>query len=122
MRKFIIQLVAGVLALWLATIIVPSVKFEGTVWYLIFAGLVLALLNLIIRPIIELITLPIKIITLGLFSLVIGTLMVWIVDIVFPQLIIPGFLPLFWTALINWGVLVILALILPKRKNKNIEN
>lgn len=122
MRKFIIQLIAGVLTLWLATIIVPEVEFTGNVWLMILAGLVLALLNFIIRPIIELITLPIKIITLGLFSLVIGTLMVWIIDIIFPQLIIPGFLPLFWTALINWGVLVILALVFPKKKKGGIEN
>ncbi len=117
MSKFIIQLIAGILAIWLATIIVPSVKFEGPVLNLIFAGIVLGLLNLTIRPIVELITLPIKIITLGLFSLAIGVLMVWIVDILFAQLIIPGFNPLFWTSLINWGLIIVLALIFPKRKN-----
>jgi len=117
MSKFIIQLIAGILAVWLATIIVPSVKFEGPVLNLIFAGIVLGLLNLTIRPIVELITLPIKIITLGLFSLAIGVLMVWIVDILFAQLIIPGFNPLFWTSLINWGLIIVLALIFPKRKN-----
>jgi len=117
MSKFIIQLIAGILAIWLATIIVPSVKFEGPVLNLIFAGIVLGLLNLTIRPIVELITLPIKIITLGLFSLAIGVLMVWIVDILFAQLIIPGLNPLFWTSLINWGLIIVLALIFPKRKN-----
>ncbi len=116
MRKLFIQLVAGVLGIWLATIIVPSVKFAGTWLSLIIAGAVLGLLNFLIRPILEAISFPLKIITLGLFSFVIGSLMVWLVDILFPQLIIPGLIPLFWTAVINWALIIILALIMPKKK------
>lgn len=122
MRNFLIQLVAGVLGLWLAVIILPQVEFTGSWLGLVGAGVVLSFLNFFLRPVVEAITFPIKLITLGLFSLVISMAMVWLVDIFFPQLIIPGLLPLFLTAAINWAIVIILALLIPKRKDKDLED
>jgi putative membrane protein len=110
MINLIFQIVAGVLSLWLATKFVPGVEFVGEIKYLILAGSVLGLINFFIKPVLKFITLPLRIITFGLFSLVINMAMVWAVDVIFPELIISGIIPLFWTTLIVWGISFFLGL------------
>ena len=93
---------------------VPDVAFTGDWKLLLFAGFILGLINFFIKPILKLVTLPLRILTLGLFSLVINMAMVWLVDIFFTELIITGVVPLFWTSLIIWGFSTILPLFFRK--------
>jgi len=51
-----------------------------------------------------------------LFSLVMNMLMVWLVDILFPELTIPGLIPLFWTTIIVWVLCFLLGLYTPRKK------
>lgn len=102
LSRLLFQIVAGILGLWLAIKFVPGVEFRGPINTLLLAGLVLGLINFFIKPIINKITFPLRILTLGLFSLVINMIMVEIVDILFKELIIEGIVPLFWTSLIVW--------------------
>lgn len=62
-------------------------------------ALVLALVNAVIKPVVSLLSLPITILTLGLFSLVINTLMLWLAELIvgLPN---PGFLPTLVAALV----------------------
>lgn len=110
MTNLIFQIIGGILSFWLAVKFVPGVEFVGEIKYLIFAGALLGLINFFIKPILEIITLPLKILTFGLFGLVINVGLVWLVDIFFPELIIPGLVPLFWTTLIVWLVSFFLGL------------
>ncbi len=114
--KLIFQVIAGILSLWLAIKFVPGVDFTGETKYLLIAGAALGLINFFIKPILKIITLPLRILTLGLFSLVLNMLMVWIVDILFPELIIEGVISLFWVSLIVWGVSYFLGLYSPEKK------
>lgn len=66
----------------------------------LITALVLAFVNAIIRPIILLLTLPINILTLGLFTLVINGLMFWFVASFIKGFTIEGFWPAFWAALV----------------------
>lgn len=78
---------------------VPGVAVDG--WYAAFiAALVLGLVNAIIRPIFILLTLPINIITLGLFTFVINALLFWFVSSFVDNFDVAGFWPAFWGALI----------------------
>lgn len=105
MTTLIFQIIAGILSLWLAVKYVPGVELmEGEMKYLIMAGCVLGLINFFIKPILKIITLPFRILTLGLLGLAINMLLVWAIDILFPELIIEGIVPLFWTTLIAWIV------------------
>ena len=104
MWHLILQIVAGVLGIWLSTKLVPHVQFTGPFLTLVFAGVVLGVLNFFIRPVLKTIALPLRIITLNLFTLIINMAIVWVVDILFPELIIAGIMPLFWTSLIIWGI------------------
>ncbi len=104
MRKLFFQIVTGILGLLIATLLVPGVEFSGSWQILILAGFILGLINFFLKPILKLITLPLRMLTLGLFTLVINVGMIWIVDIFFPELAIVGILPLLWTSLIIWGL------------------
>ena len=66
----------------------------------LITALVLALVNAVIRPIIIVLTLPINILTLGLFTLVINGLMFWFVSTFIRGFVVTGFWPAFWAALI----------------------
>lgn len=116
MVKLIFQIIAGIASLWLAIKFVPGVEFAGEIKYLLLAGGFLGLINFFIKPLLKIITLPLKILTFGLFSLVINMAMVWLVDIFFPELIIQGLIPLFWTTVIVWLVSLFLGLYAPRKR------
>ncbi len=99
MLGFLIRAVLVALGLWLATALVPGVKID-TPSTLLLAGVLLGVVNSIIRPIAILLTLPMTIITLGLFLLVINAGMVALVAWMLPGMTIPGFGAAFWTAIL----------------------
>jgi len=117
-NKLISQIIASALGIFLAVHFVSGVSLSivpgqseifgipiTETWQMfLVVGLILGLLNLFVKPILNLITLPLKILTLGFFSLVINMAMIWVVDIVFLELIISGLISLFWTTMIVWGV------------------
>ena len=82
MKGFVYRLLITTLGLWAATLIVPGVHVAG-IGSLIVAALLLGIVNAVIRPIILLLTLPLTVITLGLFILVVNgislELVAWLV-------------------------------------------
>lgn len=91
-------------AVLVAAYVVPGVTV--TLPGAIIAAVVLAALNLIIRPILLFITLPITILTLGLFSLVVNAFLVLVASSLVPGFSIDGFWPAFFFAIVlavvNW--------------------
>ena len=77
---------------------------------LILVGTILGLINFFIKPILDKITLPLKILTLGLFSLILNMLIIWFLDILFLEFEISGLIPLFWTTIIIWLISFLLGL------------
>ncbi len=104
MKKLVSNLIVGALGLYLASVLVPGVLIEpeNKIKIIILAGLVLGVINFLLRPIVNLITLPFRILTFGLFGLIINMGLVWLVDFIFPELTVSGLSPLFWTGLIIW--------------------
>lgn len=121
--KLLFHIVSGILGLFLAIKFIPGVEFAGPVKTLLIAGLVLGLVNFFVKPILKKISLPLRIITFGLFSLIINMFLVWVTaDILFPgQIEISGLAPLFWTTLIIWGLNFIFGLYKPGKKAKVVE-
>ena len=123
MKKLLFHIVVATLGLWLATMFVPGVIVElypdsnffgiglTALWQVfLLLGIILGILNYFVKPVLDVITLPLKIITLGLFSFVIVVALIWAVDYIFKELYIPLWLPLFYTALIIWGLNTVLAI------------
>ena len=72
------RLLINAAALWAATRAVPGISFEGD-WRLLFVvALVFGVLNVLVRPVVTLLTLPLLIVTLGLFTFVVNALMLWL--------------------------------------------
>jgi len=101
MMGFLLRAVISAIGLWLATKWVTGVHVDSP-GYLIGAGLLLGVVNAIIRPIAFILTLPVTILTLGLFLLVLNAAMVWLVGVILPGFHAPWFMPAFLTSLIVW--------------------
>jgi putative membrane protein len=109
-QSLFLQIAAGIGGLAIAVRFVPGVEFTGEIQQLLIAGAVLGIINVIVKPILNVLTLPIRILTLGLSSLAINALLVLAVDIYFEELDIVGLLPLIWTTLIVWILSMLLNL------------
>lgn len=133
MQRFFSRIIAGILGLLLAVWFVPGIQvkvfsdsnFFGipltTTWHvIILLGIILGVLNTFIKPILNAITLPLRIVTLGLFGLVINIAMIWAIDLIFQEITIPFLWPILWTTIIVWGLNILLPGIL-RKKHKSLE-
>jgi len=91
MPGFAVRLLISALGLWLASAVVPGVQITG-VFTLLIAAFLLGVVNAIVRPVLVLLTLPITIVTLGLFLLVINAAMLGLVALLLEQFAVRGFL------------------------------
>ncbi|MGA8942221.1 MAG: phage holin family protein [Thermoactinomyces sp.] len=103
--KILLKIIITAVAVVLASKMVAGIEIES--WTTAFlAAIVLAVINLIIRPVLVFLTLPINILTLGLFSLVINALLFWFTGSLVEGFFVDGFVPAFLGALIvtvaNW--------------------
>jgi putative membrane protein len=99
MVGFLIRAAIVALGLWVATVWVPGVSIDRPST-LILAGVLLGVVNSIVRPIAIVLTLPMTIVTLGLFLLVINAGMVALVAWMLPGMHVAGFWSAFWTAVV----------------------
>lgn len=102
MVGFILRALISAIGLWVATRWVNGIRIDDPTT-LVLAGLLLGVVNAIVRPIAVLLTFPFTIVTLGFFLLVINTAMVGLVAWLLPGFHIPGgFWSAFATAIIVW--------------------
>jgi len=104
MIGFLIRILGNSLAIYAAYIFVPGFIIAGGVKEYLFAGVLLGLLNKIIKPPIKLLTMPLIVLTLGLFLVVINALMLWLVDYTFDFVIIENITALVWATIIMAAV------------------
>lgn len=96
----IIQLLLSAVAIALASYLVPGVAVTGGILTVLVVAIVMAIINLFIKPIIFILTLPINILTLGLFSLVINAVLVLFIGKIVPNFLVNGFWPAFIFAIV----------------------
>lgn len=102
MIGFLLRALISAIGLWIASAWVPGVHFNS-VGTLILAGILLGVVNAIVRPIAFILTLPLTILTLGLFLLVLNAAMVGLVAWILPGFrITGGFKAALLTAVIVW--------------------
>ena len=116
--KLIIRILINAFTIWITSMLLTSFNFTGSILNLVIVAVIFGLVNALVRPIVKLLTLPINLMTLGLFTLVINTLMlmltVWLSD----SLSLTGgffqnFLVAFFAAIIISVVSMILSWFLP---------
>lgn len=116
--RLILRIFINAVAIWVTSLVLSGLSFEGNFGSLILVGLIFGLVNALIRPIVKLLTLPINILTLGLFTLVINALMLMLTAALSTSLNLTGnffenFLTAFLGAIIISIVSTVLSWILP---------
>jgi len=111
-------------SLFVAAWLVPGIRVEGNAWgaYAVMA-VILGLINAIIRPILKLLSLPIIILTLGLFLLVINGITLWMASALAIEVFHVGFyVDGFWSALLGALIVSIVSVILSAFFRKREED
>jgi len=97
---FLLRVLINTAAIYFAATIVPGLSVDGLIPAL-GAGLVLGLINAIIRPILVLLTLPVTLVTLGLFLFVLNGFCLWLTSLLIRGFVVQGF----WSAI--FGALIV---------------
>lgn len=123
---FLLRLLINAAALWVAIRIVPGIDFQGHWLSLLVVALVFGVLNASVRPMLKLLTFPLLILTLGLFTFVINALMLWLTGWVSGLLNlgfhVGGFRPAFLGGLVVSIVSLLLSLFVGTRRvNVHVE-
>ena len=95
----LLRIVVNAAAIALAAAVIPGIEVSGAAAALI-AGLVFGLVNAIVRPILIVLTLPITLLTLGLFIFVLNAICFWLTSMLVPGFEVRGFWPAFLGALL----------------------
>ncbi len=108
MVRILLQIVLNGLGVMLAAYLVPGVHYTGSWPYLLLVGLVIGLINLLVRPLVILLSLPALILTLGLFYFLINGglfyLAAWLLDGLTVDGCLPAVLGGLVLAVFNWLV------------------
>ena len=97
---FVIRVLVNAAAIVLAANVVPGLQVQSLTTALI-AGLVLGVINAVVRPVLVVLTLPFTLLTLGLFLLVLNAFCVWLTSVFVPGFTVHGF----WAAFLG-GLIV----------------
>jgi putative membrane protein len=111
LAKFAFSWLSNIVALFLAALIVPGIDYGDDFWVLVLAGLVFALVNLVIRPLVILLALPAIILTLGLALLLVNTFMLYLTDWIVPDFETGSFWSTLGGALIIWLVNLVIDIV-----------
>ena len=112
---FLVRLLVNAAALWVATRVVPGVSYQGGALPLLGVALVFGVINAFLRPLAKILTFPLIIVTLGIFSLVINGLMLWLTSSLSSGLglgfQVSGFWPAFWGGVVVSLVSLVLSML-----------
>jgi putative membrane protein len=87
--RFILRALVAALGLWLADVLLGGITFSSWL-YLLVAAVLLGLVNAVVRPIVFWLTLPLTVVTLGLFLLVVNAAMIGLVALFLPGFTVAG--------------------------------
>ena len=109
---FLLRLLINAAALWAAIQLVDGIEHRGSWWSLLFVALVFGLLNASIKPLLKLLSLPIIILTLGLFLFVINALMLLLTGWVSGLFNLGFHVDGFWDAFLGGLIVTVVSLVL----------
>ncbi len=78
LRKILLGVTVNALALYIATVLLPEITYTGGVKFFVVGGFIIGFLNTFVRPLMKILSLPVLILTFGLFSFVINVIIFWL--------------------------------------------
>src|SRR3989344_3332279 len=98
--RTILRYLGTVAAVFLTVNLVPGITVAGGWTTILLVALVWSVIMMIIKPVLTILTLPITILALGLFSFILNALLFWAMTLIVPGFIVAGFLPALLGALV----------------------
>ena len=114
MTKFILRWVINAVALYLAVLILAGIDLRSGMVSIIWLALIFGLVNALFRPLIQLLTCPLIMLTLGLFTIVINTFMFWLTSVIGQSfgLALTISEPVWWNAFLGGLVVSVVSVVL----------
>jgi putative membrane protein len=109
---FLLRLLINAAALWVAIQLVGGIDHRGSWWSLLLVALLFGVLNAAVRPVLKLLSIPLLIVTLGLFIFVINAVMLMLTSWVSGLLDLGFYVDGFWSAFLGGLVVSIVSLLL----------
>jgi putative membrane protein len=108
----VLRILVNAAAVWVAVTLLEGLRFEGSIWALLGIGLILGLANVVVRPLLTILSIPLLIVTLGLFLVVVNALVlsftIWLASALGLDFASDSF---WWTlagafviSLVSWGL------------------
>lgn len=120
-RQFILRWLVNFLGLWAAAELMSgSISYDDKMMVLVVAALVFSLVNAFIRPLIVMLSLPVILLTLGLFTFVVNASMLYLTTLFYPRFHLRNFWTAVLAAVIIWVVNYLLTDLLESRNEKRI--
>lgn len=113
--RLVLLWILNAVALLAVTYLLPSIQVDGFGSALL-AALVLGFINTLVRPVLALLTLPITVLTLGVFYLVLNGLLFWLASALIPGFQVNGFVSALLGALLYGVIAWILSALIPDKK------
>jgi putative membrane protein len=114
MTKFILRLAINAIGLYLAVLIVPGIDLRDNLVSILWLALIFGVINALFRPLLQFLTCPLIILTLGLFTLVINTFLFWLTSAIGQSfgfgLIISE--PVWWNAFLGGLVVSVVSVVM----------
>jgi len=110
--RLLLRILINAAALWAATEIVPGVRHDGPWTSLLLVALVFGVLNALVRPILKLLTCPLILLTLGLFTFVINAIVLWLTSAISGSLGLGFHVSGFWAAFLGALVVTVVSVLL----------
>jgi putative membrane protein len=111
LRRLLQSWAFNIAAIFVASAFIDGISYTHDFWILVLAGLVFGLVNLLVKPIVKLLALPLIVITLGIVLFFINMLMLYITAWIVPGFTISSFRDAFWATIIIWAVNLILQMV-----------
>ncbi len=110
--SFLLRLIINAVALWVATQVVPGVNYTGSIGPFLVVALIFGLINATLRPLTKLLTCPLILLTLGLFTFIVNGLMLWLTGALAMSLGLGFRVAGFWPAFVGALVVSIISTLL----------
>jgi putative membrane protein len=107
-KNFLIRLFVNALALTAAAAFIDGIRMSGGFWDVLLVALVFGVLNAILKPILLIFSLPLLLVTLGLFALVVNAVMLLLTARILDTLEVSGF----WAAVLGSLVISVVTMLL----------
>lgn len=108
--RFVIRVIINAAALWVADQLLDGIELSGNIWAILLVALVFGLINAVLKPILKLLSLPVLILTLGLFAFVINAALLGLTAALMDNLTVDGF----WSAVLGGLIIAVVSAVLSR--------